>query len=98
MMLEWPSPSGQLHSRLGPSAGHVLASPLASLVKLRRGPPQPGHAPGVGADFGPVCVSGTAQSRPHRIRTLTTAFSSRIASPPLTMNPQPPPQLHPKEM
>src|SRR5262245_4955360 len=43
MIEEWPSPSARLHNRFGPPAGHVSASPLASTIKLRCGPPHCGQ-------------------------------------------------------
>src|SRR5260370_41273556 len=41
---EYPSPSGRLHSLVGPDAGHALGNPLASIMKLRCGPPYCGQS------------------------------------------------------
>lgn len=69
-MPECPSPRGRLHNRLGPEGGHDAASPFPSAVKLRRGPPQPGHSgsalPGIVAR-----PAEPAKTQVHRNRTLS---------------------------
>src|SRR5688572_28033683 len=48
--IEWPSPNGRDHSRLGPVAGQDAARPVAVDMKSRVGPPHCVH------DSGGVCA------------------------------------------
>src|SRR5262245_46084906 len=45
-MAECPSPSGRVHSRLGPLLGQALARPVDGTMKSRVGPPHWVHAVG----------------------------------------------------
>src|SRR5438445_13735613 len=61
-MAEYPSPSGRLHSFLGPFDGHEAAKPLTSDLKSPCGPPHWGQS---------------SEAAPHRAAKLNKAVAQR---------------------
>src|SRR5262249_51070042 len=76
-MAEKPSPSGRSQSFGGPPLGQRFASPVASLVKFRFGPPHCVHGTaafsGVTGSTGPAIAAASSASR------LALASATRVA-------------------
>src|SRR5216684_1253071 len=82
-MPEYPSPSGRLHSFLGPVDGHEAAKPLASDLKSPCGPPHWGHsseaAPHMAAKLNKAVTKRNIPSASGYLTLITRALPAKPA-------------------